>query len=213
MVRRSRSRALRRARSGKSAREVQTLNTKPVCYTTTLALSGANTTGATSAGYAWYTISSAAWTSSSPWTQLAALYDFVRPLGAKATVAYCRATGTSDNPRVVFVPTPDGTPVGNAGMNISTLEAATGKGYTLGPGEEVSFWYQPKVAVAVYATPTNGYMSVAPGKLSLDSLPITYYGDILFSTPGVTLTSTANYVSIKIEFVFEFSVLKPTNVQ
>ena len=98
-------------------------------------------------------------------------------------------------------------------MNISTLESATGKGYTLGPGEEVSFWYTPKVAVAVYATPSNGYMSVSPGKLSLDSLPITYYGDILFFTPGVILTSTANYVSIKIEFVFEFSVLKPTNIQ
>ena len=152
-------------------------------------------------------------TAASPWTQLVALYNFVRPIGVKATVAYCRATSSTDNPRVGFALTPDGTPLATTAMNISTFESSLCKSYTCGPGEEFTFWYPAKVQMAVYAPTTNGYQAIAPGRLNVDSLPRVYYGDLMFFTPGVVLTSTANYVSIKLEFVFEFSVLDPKNVQ
>ncbi len=209
-----RRRALKRVQKGKSpGAQAMSLNLRPVMYTTHYLNSGAATTGATTAGYSWLTIDSTLFNSSSPWTQLAALYNFVRPVGAKVTVAYCRATGTSDNPRVGFAQTPDGTPVGNAGMNLSTFESALCKSYTCGPGEEFSAWFPAKVQMAVYAPTTNGYQAINPGRLNLNSLPRVYFGDILFFTPGVVLTSTGNYVSIKIEFIFEFSVLEPTNIQ
>ena len=213
-VRTQRRRALKKARAGSSVGPgAQLLKLKPVMYTTVCALSGSGTTAATTAGYGWLTVSSALFSSSSPWTQLISLYNFVRPIGCRATVTYNRSTGSSDNPRVVFVPTPDGTPVGNAGMSLNTLETAIGKSFTCGPGEEYAFWFSPKVAVSCYRAVSNGYMAMAPGRLDTSSIPDVYFGDILFSTPGIVLTSTANYVSIKLEFVFEFSVLTPSNVQ
>ncbi len=213
-VTRQRKRALKRVQRGRSPGGLaMTLNTKPVLYTTTLCASGASVTNATSSGYSWITIDSTLFTGSSPWTQLATLFNFVRPIGVKATVAYCRATSSTDNPRIGFVHTPDGTPVGTTAMNISTFESALCKSYTCGPGEEFSHWYPAKVQMAVYAPSLNGYQAITPGRLNLNSLPRVYFGDLLFFTPGVVLTSTANYVSIKLEFVFEFSVLEPRNIQ
>jgi len=131
----------------------------------------------------------------------------VRPLGVTIEVTYNRATGTTDNPRVSFVPTPSGAPVGNLGMNLSTFESALGKNVSGGPGTICSFRCPPSVLVALYNSVINGYMAMRPGALTISSLPLVYYGDLLFYTPGILLSSVTNYVTIKIKFDFEFSVL------
>ncbi len=212
-MRKQRNRALQRARRGASpGAGLMTLNSKPVIYTVTVQGSGASVNNATTSGYSWITIDSTLYSGASNWSQLAALYNFVRPIGVKATVAYCRATSSSDNPRVGFAQTPDGTPVGSASMSLNAFESSLCKSYTCGPGEEFSAWLPARVQLAVYAPTLNGYMSVAPGRLNVNSLPRIYYGDMLFLTPGVVLTSSANYVSWKLEFVMEFSVLDPQNL-
>ncbi len=212
-VRKQRSRAIKRVRAGRApGLGLSSLNTRPVIYSLTVTGSGASVTNATSAGYSWLTIDSTLFSGASNWSQCAALYNFVRPIGVKATVAYCRATASSDNPRIGFAQTPDGTPVGSTAMNISTFESTLCKSYTCGPGEEFSSWMPAKVQIAVYSPVSNGYMSAAPGRLNVNSLPRIYFGDLLFFTPGVNLTTTANYVSWKLEFVFEFSVLDPQNI-
>ncbi len=178
-----------------------------------LRLSGSSVTNATSSGYSWYTIDSTVFSSASPWTALSNLYMFVRPLYCKVTVTACRATSSSDNPIVGFAATPDGNPVGNAGMNISTLEAPNCVSRSLGPGQEVSYHFKPYVAVAAYNTPTNGYLPMVCPRLSINSLPKIYFGDILLLTPGVVLTTTANYIQMRVEFVFEFDTIDNTNTQ
>lgn len=181
---------------------------------TTVRFSGANVTNATSAGYAYYRVDSNLWTSSSPWAQLQALYMFVRPLYARLTVTASRATGTSDNPVVAFVPTPDGQPVGSASLNLNTFESPTGRTHTLGPGQEVSYTYEPFIAQSAYASAVaSGYFPLRCPRLSLNSLPLVYYGDLLILTPGVNLNTTANYCQFKLEFVFEFDTLDALNVQ
>jgi len=181
---------------------------------TTLRFSGSSVTNATSAGYAFYRIDSNTWTSSSPWAQLAALYMFVRPLYARLTVTAARSTGTSDNPIVAFVPTPDGSVVGSAGLNLNTFEAPTGRTVTLGPGQEVSYTYEPYIAQSAYASAvSSGYFPLRCPRLSLNSLPLVYYGDLLIATPGINLNTTANYVQFKLEFVFEFDTLDALNIQ
>ncbi len=180
---------------------------------TVLRLSGANFTNATSAGYSYFIIDSSTYSSASSWTQLSALYAFVRPMYCRVTVTACRATSTSDNPIVAFVPTPDGTPVGSAAMNLNYFEAPTSVSRSLGPGEEVSYTYQPYIAIAAYNTPSNGYLPMKCPRLSLNSMPRVYYGDILLSTPGVNLTTTANYIQVKIEHVFEFDTIDQNNIQ
>ena len=169
-------------------------------------------TNATTSGYAYLTVDSTLYSSASNWSQLSNLYNFVRPIGVKITVTYCRATSSSDNPRVGFAQTPDGNPLGTAAMNLNTFESSLCKSYTAGPGQELVNWMPAKVQMAVYAPTINGYMSASPGKLNVNSLPRIYYGDILFFTPGVNLNATANYVSYKLEFVMEFSVLDPLNI-
>ncbi len=178
-----------------------------------LRLSGASFTNATAAGYSYFTIDSTSFSGASPWTALSALYNFVRPMYCRVTVAACRATSTSDNPVVAFVPTPDGTPVGGAAMSISTFESPTSVSRVLGPGEEVSYTFRPYVAVAAYNAPSNGYLPMMCPRLSLNSLPRVYYGDILILTPGVNLVTTANYINVKIEHVFEFDTIDPNNIQ
>lgn len=185
----------------------RSINGQRARYHTTVTFTGGNVTPATTTGYAYLVVSSSLWTSSSPWTQLAALYQFVRPLGASIEVTFNRATGTTDNPRVAFVPTPAGTPVGNLGMNLSTFESALGKNVSGGPGTICSFRCSPSVLVALYNTVISGYMSMRPGALTISSLPLVYYGDLLLYTPGILLSSVTNYVTIKIKFDFEFSVL------
>lgn len=180
---------------------------------TVLLLSGASVTNATGPGYSWFTIDSTSYSAASPWTALSSLYMFVRPLYTRVTVTACRATGTSDNPFVSFVPTPDGVAVGSTSINISTLEAPTSRKFSLGPGKDVSYTFKPHVAIAAYNTPTNGYLPMICPRLSINSLPRIYYGDILFATPGVNLVSTANYIQIKIEHVFEFDTIDNANIQ
>jgi hypothetical protein len=180
---------------------------------TVIRLSGASFTNATSAGYSWFTIDSTTYSAASPWTALSALYAFVRPMYCRVTVTACRATATSDNPVVAFVPTPDGTPVGNTSINISSFEAPTSISRSLGPGQEVSYTFRPYVAVAAYNAPSNGYMPMMCPRLSLNSMPRVYYGDILILTPGVNLVTTANYLNVKIEHVFEFDTIDPSNIQ
>ena len=179
-------------------------------FVTTVILTGGNVTPATTTGYSYLTVSSGLWSSSSPWTQLIALYQFVRPLGCRISVTFNRATGNTDNPRVTFVPTPAGNAVGNLGMNLSTFEASLGRSFTGGPGQTVSFNSDPSVLVSVYNTVSNGYMAQEPGTLSVSSLPLVYYGDLLLYTPGILLSSVTQYVQIKIEFSYEFSVLANT---
>lgn len=176
-------------------------------------LSGASFNLATSSGYSWITIDSTLFASSSPWTALSSLYMFVRPLYVRVTVTAARSTGTSDNPVVGFVATPDGTQVGTTAMNVSTFEAPNCITRTLGPGKEESYSFRPYVAIAAYATPSNGYIPLACPRVSLNSMPRIYYGDVLMLTPGVTLTTTANYIQVKVEFVFEFDTIDNGNIQ
>lgn len=176
-------------------------------------LSGASFTNATSSGYSWFTIDSTTFSAASPWTALSALYMFVKPLYTRVTVTACRATGTSDNPVVAFVATPDGNAVGNTSMNISTFECPTAVTRALGPGQEVSYSFRPYVEVAAYNTPTNGYIPMECPRVSINSLPKVYYGDILMLTPGVNLVTTANYIQVKIEHVFEFDTIDSANIQ
>lgn len=164
-------------------------------------------TPATTTGYSYLTITSGLWTSSSPWSQLAALYQFVKPRKCRIEVTFNRATGNSDNPRVTFVPTPAGNAVGSLGMNLSTFETALGTSKTGGPGQILSHAYDPYVLLSLYNTVSNGYMSATPGVLSVANLPLVYYGDLLIYTPGILLSSVTNYISIKLIFDFEFSVL------
>ncbi len=178
-----------------------------------LRLSGASVTNATGAGYSWFTIDSTTFSAASPWTALSNLYMFVRPLYCKVTVTACRATSSTDNPVVGFAATPDGNAVGNTAMNISTFESPNCVSKALGPGQEVSYYFKPYVAVAAYNTPANGYMPMVCPRLSINSLPRIYYGDILLLTPGVVLTTTANYISIRIEHVFEFDTIDNANIQ
>ena len=141
---------------------------------------------------------------------MSGLYEFVRPLGVKVTVTFNRATGNTDNPRCAVGPTPDGNPVGNLGMSLNTLEASGFVSRTCEPGKEYSFWVSPSVLLSLYNAVTNGYQAMKPGKLSLSNLPLVYYGDVLLSTPSINVTTVTQYVSLKVEFYFEFSELKPT---
>jgi len=175
--------------------------------------SGSSVTQATSSGYSWMTFDSSRFTESSPWTVLSNLYLFVRPIGLKVTVTACRATSSSDNPVVCFAPTPDGNPVGSAAMNLNTFEAPTGRTFTLGPGQEVSYVFKPYALQSLYAPVSNGYASMICPRVNVNSLPRIYFGDILLLTPGVTLTTTANYIQIKAEYVFEFDTIDPANIQ
>lgn len=180
---------------------------------TVLRISGANFTNATGAGYAWYTVNGSVFGGSSPWTALSGLYMFVRPLYARVTVTASRATSSTDMPLVGFAATPDGNAVGTTAMNLSTFEAANCMSRTIGPGQEVAYTFRPYIAVAAYNTPTNGYVPMQCPRVSLNSLPLIYFGDILVLTPGVVLTSSANYLVAKIEFVFEFDTLDNANIQ
>ncbi len=178
-----------------------------------LRLSGASFTLATASGYAYFTIDSTVFSGASPWTALSNLYMFVRPLYARITVTSCRATGTSDNPIVGFAATPDGVPVGTVSMSLNTFEAPNCISRALGPGKEESYSFKPYVAIAAYNTPANGYIPMVCPRVSINSLPRIYFGDILLLTPGVNITTTANYVSVKVEFVFEFDTIDNANIQ
>lgn len=188
-------------------------NNQKVRAVTTVLLTGGNVTPATTTGYAWITITSGLWTSSSPWTQLAALYQFVRPLGCRVSVTFNRATGNTDNPRMSFVPTPAGTPVGSLGMSLSTLESPSGRSFVGGPGQTLTGNFDPYISIAAFNTVANGYQVSKPGYLNLNSLPLVYYGDILFFTPSINLSTVTAYVTIKIEFIHEFFLLDPANTQ
>jgi hypothetical protein len=50
-------------------------------------------------------------------------------------------------------------------------------------------------------------------RVALNSMPRIYFGDILLLTPGVTITSTANYITLKVEYVMEFDTIDNANVQ
>lgn len=170
--------------------------------------SGASVTNATSSGYSFFKMDSNLWSASSPWNQLAALYMFVKPLYLRVTVTACRATGTSDNPFIAFVPTPDGTPAGTTSMNINSFEGPTGRTHTLGPGQEVCYTFEPYIASTAYASAVaSGYFPIKCPRLSLNNLPIVYYGDLLIATPGVNLVTSGNYIQFKLEFVYEFDTL------
>jgi len=175
--------------------------------------SGSSMTLATTAGYSYFTISSARFSEASPWTQLSALYMFIRPLYARVTITSCRATGTADNPIVCFAPTPDGQAIASASMNLNTFETPVGRTVTLPPGRPVSYAYKPYIAVAAYNTPINGYIPMIAPRCSKDSLPLVYFGDLLLSTPGVTITTTANYIQLKVDFVFAFDTLDSSLTQ
>jgi len=175
---------------------------------------GSSVTNATGSGYSFFRIDSNLWSQSSPWTQLAALYMFCRPLYCRATITAARSTGTTDNPVVAFIPTPDGSVAGTTAMNISTFEAATGRTVSLGPGQEVSYTFEPYIAQAAYASAvTTGYFPQKCPRLSLNSLPLVYFGDLLLLTPGVNLVTSGNYIQMKLEFVFEFDTLDVSNIQ
>lgn len=178
-----------------------------------LRFSGASVTNATAAGYSWLTVDSTLFAGASPWTALAGLYMFVRPLFARVTITACRATGTADNPVVGFAATPDGSTVGTTAMTLSTFEAPNCITRTLGPGQETAYTFRPYIAVAAYNTPTNGYIPMICPRVSLNSLPKVYFGDVLLLTPGVNLVSTANYITGRIEFVCEFDTIDNANIQ
>jgi len=175
--------------------------------------SGASFNLGTTSGYAWISIDSTLFSAASPWTALSNLYMFVRPIGVKVTITSSRSTGTSDNPVVGFVATPDGTHVGTTAMNISTFEAPNVVTKTLPPGVEVSYFYDAYIAVAAYNTPTNGYVPFKAPRCSVNSLPRVYFGDLLLLTPGVNITTTANYIQVKVEFVMEFDTIDNANIQ
>lgn len=183
-------------------------NTRPYRCTLRAMLTGGNVTPATSTGYAYLIITSSLFSSASAYNQLAALFMQMKVIGARAIVTFNRATGTTDNPRVAFIPTPDGQAVGNLGMNLSTFESPIGQAFTGGPGQQVGFRYKPFVSVAAYNTVSNGYVVMPAPKVSVRSLPLIYFGDILFYTPGVLLTSVTQYVQIQLEFDIEFSLLR-----
>lgn len=188
-------------------------NNQKVRYVLTTNLTGGNMSAATTLGYAYYNITSAAWSTCSAWTQLSALYQYVRPYGCRVSITFNRATGNTDNPRVAFVPTPAGTPVGTTSMSLSTLESPTGRSFVGGPGTTISGNIDPSVLISCYGPITNGYMPMRPSTLSLTNLPTVYYGDILLFTPSVNVTTVTAYVMVKLEFMFEFSVLNPSNIQ
>jgi hypothetical protein len=175
--------------------------------------SGAAFLLATGAGYSWLTIDSTQFTIASPWNALSGLYMFCRPIGCKVTITASRSTGSSDNPVVGFVATPDGSAVGTTAMNLSTFEAPNVMTRTLPPGVEVSYYFDAYVALSAYNTPTNGYVPMKAPRVALNSMPRIYFGDILLLTPGVTITSTANYITLKVEYVMEFDTIDNANVQ
>jgi len=175
--------------------------------------SGSSFNLATGAGYSWLTIDSTQFSIASPWTALSDLYMFVRPLGCRVTITASRSTGSSDNPVVGFVATPDGAAVGTTAMNISTFEAPNVMTKTLPPGVEVSYYMEAYVAIAAYNTPTNGYVPMKAPRVSINSIPRIYFGDILLLTPGVTITSTASYIQVKVEYVMEFDTIDNANRQ
>lgn len=178
-----------------------------------LRTSGAAFTAATTTGYSWLTVDSTLFNAASPWTSLSNLYMYVRPIACKITVTSARSTSTSDNPVVGFAATPDGNMVGSTAMSISTFEAANCISQSLPPGVGVSYYFDAYIALAAYATPTNGYVPFRAPRVSLNSLPRVYFGDILMSTPGLLLPSNANYIQVKIEFVMEFDTLDNANIQ
>jgi hypothetical protein len=115
---------------------------------------------------------------------------------------------------ISFVPTPDGSTVGSTSMNINTFEAATGRTHTLGPGQEVCYTFEPYIASTAYSTAVaSGYFPIKCPRLSLNTPPVVYYGDLLILTPGVNLVTSGNYVQFKLEFVFEFDTLDTSNIQ
>lgn len=175
--------------------------------------SGASVTLATGAGYSWFTIDSTRFVDASPYTALANLYMFMRPIGVKVTVTAARSTGTSDNPFIGIVATPDGIAVGSTSMNISTFEAPNVWTRTCPPGVEISYYLDAYVALAAYNTPSNGYVPLKSPRVSINTAPRIYFGDLLIATPGVTLTTTANYLQIKLEYVVEFDTIDNANVQ
>lgn len=174
--------------------------------------SGSSFSLGTSSGYSFFTIDSSQLSNASPWTALSGLYMFVRPILAKVTITGARSTASSDNPVVGFASTPDGAAVGTTAMNISTFEAPNTVSKTLPPGGEVSFTFKPYIAIAAYNTPTNGYVPMQCPRVSLNSLPRIYFGDILLLTPGVVITSTANYIQLKVEYVMEFDTIDNSNI-
>jgi len=175
--------------------------------------SGASFTLATGAGYSWFTIDSTKFNDASPWTALANLYMFCRPISVRVTVTGARSTSTSDNPIVGFVATPDGVAVASTSMNISTFEAPNVWTKSLPPGVEVSYNMKPHIAVAAYNTPSNGYVPFPCPRMSINNIPRVYFGDILLLTPGVTITSTGNYIQLKLEYVMEFDTIDNANIQ
>jgi hypothetical protein len=98
-------------------------------------------------------------------------------------------------------------------MNLSTFEAPNVMTRTLPPGVEVSYYFDAYVALSAYNTPTNGYVPMKAPRVALNSMPRIYFGDILLLTPGVTITSTANYITLKVEYVMEFDTIDNANVQ
>lgn len=176
-------------------------------------ISGSSFTNATTAGYSYFVVDSTQWANASPWTALSGLYMYCRPLYARITVTACRATGTSDNPVVAFVATPDGNQVASAAMSLNTFEAPTSVSKTLGPGQEVSYTFKPYVLLSAYAPVANGYVSMLCPRTNINSLPRIYYGDILISTPGVNIVTTANYLQTKIEYVMEFDTIDSSLIQ
>jgi len=169
---------------------------------------GTNVTPATTTGYAYLAVTSSLWSSASGYPQLAALFLKVKPIKVLSRVTFNRATGTTDNPRVAFAPTPDGQPVGNLGMNLSTFESPLAAQAVGGPGVTIAQSDPAMIAVAVYNTVSNGYQMQRPSALSIRTLPLTYFHDILFYTPGISLASVPNYVQIQLLFTFEFSCLR-----
>lgn len=174
--------------------------------------SGASFTLATSSGYSWLTLDSTQFTVASPWTALSGLYMFVRPIGCRVTITSSRSTGSADNPVVGFVATPDGAAVGTTAMNISTFEAPNVMTKTLPPGVEVSYPFNAYVAIAAYNTPTNGYVPMKAPRVSINSMPRIYFGDVLLLTPGVVITTSANYIQVKVEYVMEFDTIDNSNI-
>lgn len=99
-------------------------------------------------------------------------------------------------------------------MNVSTFEAANVHTRTLGPGTEVTYFYRPHIAVSAYLSAVaSGYIPMPCPRVSLNSMPKIYFGDVLLLTPGVNVTTTANYIQAKIEFVFAFDTLDNANIQ
>lgn len=171
-------------------------------------LTGTNVTPATTAGYAYLPVTSGLFASASGYAQLAALFLKLKPIKVTTRITFNRATGTTDNPRVAFAPTPDGQPVGNLGMNLSTFESPLACQAVGGPGVTIVQSDPAMIALAVYNTVSNGYQMQRPQALSVRTMPLVYYHDVLFYTPGINLTTVANYVQIYLSFDLEFSCLR-----